>query len=408
MTIRIKIKNYTSLSIYKRERSPFYWVSFWVGKKLCKSGFYRKSLEETNQREAERKAKNVFDDFFKNQNKYFRKDSFDLEKDIFLPFIESRERKKKLNIKFQNISTNEICKKERQRFEKWIKPYFKSVDYNDVKEVNHIIEDIIGLMKQQSDIKDVTIVKYISLLSLMFRWAKDNDIIKILPSFPTLSSVSQQRPAYEPKEHKSILNRVREEYKKTEDTFFEWFEYYLNWVRSSSFRIGEETLNVKRFQLQFITHHLYEEQMLRVYLPMTKKKEHWLTVHPQFVKYVLPEIEKRKGHFDKGDDFLFFPHEKDRVKLSNRIRKNFQRISIELGLYMKNGISRPLTSLRHMNIQVARLKGENLDSIAERFNTSVSMLQKTYLKSGNEHYLKEKHFEMYKDFYNPKVKKNTK
>jgi hypothetical protein len=55
---------------------------------------------------------------------------------------------------------------------------------------------------------------------------------------------------------------------------------------------------------------------------------------------------------------------------------------------MKNGISRPLTSLRHMNIQVARLKGENLDSIAERFNTSVPMLQKTYLKSGNEHYLK--------------------
>ena len=75
---------------------------------------------------------------------------------------------------------------------------------------------------------------------------------------------------------------------------------------------------------------------------------------------------------------------------------------------MKNGISRPLTSLRHMNIQVARLKGENLDSISERFNTSVSMLQKTYFKSGNEHYLKEKHFEMYKDFYNPKVKKNTK
>ncbi|MSP06527.1 MAG: hypothetical protein EXR13_03020 [Candidatus Fonsibacter sp.] len=75
---------------------------------------------------------------------------------------------------------------------------------------------------------------------------------------------------------------------------------------------------------------------------------------------------------------------------------------------MKNGISHPLTPLRHMNIQVARLKGENLDSIAERFDTSVPMLQKTYLKSGNEHYLKGKHFEMYKDFYTPKVEKNIK
>jgi|688.fasta_scaffold1307232_1 hypothetical protein len=44
-----------------------------------------------------------------------------------------------------------------------------------------------------------------------------------------------------------------------------------------------------------------------------------------------------------------------------------------------------------MNIQAVRLKGEKLDGIAERFNTSVPMLEKTYLKSGKEHYLKEKH-----------------
>jgi hypothetical protein len=36
------------------------------------------------------------------------------------------------------------------------------------------------------------------------------------------------------------------------------------------------------------------------------------------------------------------------------------------------------------------------------------MLQKTYLKSGNEHYLKEKHFEMYKDFYTVKNNKKLK
>jgi hypothetical protein len=44
---------------------------------------------------------------------------------------------------------------------------------------------------------------------------------------------------------------------------------------------------------------------------------------------------------------------------------------------MMNGIYRPLTSIRHMTIQVARMRGESLDNITERFNASLPMLQKT-------------------------------
>jgi hypothetical protein len=69
---KVKIKNYGSLSIYKRERSPFWWVSFYVSKSYIndKSGFYRQSSKLTNQRDAERKAKEIYKSFdFSNYDK---------------------------------------------------------------------------------------------------------------------------------------------------------------------------------------------------------------------------------------------------------------------------------------------------------------------------------------------------
>ena len=45
------------------------------------------------------------------------------------------------------------------------------------------------------------------------------------------------------------------------------------------------------------------------------------------------------------EDYFLFPYEKARVKLGNRRRKNLQRISIELTLCMRNGVSRCLKSL---------------------------------------------------------------
>lgn len=399
---KVKIKNYGSLSIYKRERSPFWWVSFYVSKSYIndKSGFYRQSSKLTNQRDAERKAKEIYKSFdFSNYDK--RQQEYNLEKDIFIPFITSRERKKR----FKDPSYE--CLKEKQRFEKWIKPIFESVDYRDVKIVNELIEELVVKMKDETDIKDVTITKYLSLISLMFRWAKDNNKIQILPIIPTLSNISDFRPSYEPKELKMNLERINDEYKKTEDSFFDEMSDYVNWVRSGGFRPGMSSLNVKKFQISFFKHHNYEENMMRVHLPKTKTKEHWIDIHPVFTFNIYPKLIKRNPEAT-AEDYLFFPKEKNRERLYERIRKNFVRFSRELNLYIKNGKPRPLYSIRSMNTQVARLKGESLDSIAERFNTSTPMLQKHYLNSGNEHYLKERHFDLYKDYYTVKNNKKSK
>ena len=86
------------------------------------------------------------------------------------------------------------------------------------------------------------------------------------------------------------------------------------------------------------------------------------------------DIKKFLGVICISSDIIDTSQGKRRISLP----KNFRNLNIiGLGLYMMNGIYRPLTSIRHMTIQVARMRGESLDNIAERFNTLLPVLQKT-------------------------------
>lgn len=61
-----------------------------------------------------------------------------------------------------------------------------------------------------------------------------------------------------------------------------------------------------------------------------------------FKNIFVREIIKKKSN-SKQDDYLLFPNERDRQQLYERIRKNFTRISSELGLYVRNGATRHYT-----------------------------------------------------------------
>ena len=67
-------------------------------------------------------------------------------------------------------------------------------------------------------------------------------------------------------------------------------------------------------------------------------------LEPWFVDQYYPRLMRCDS-----DDYIFMSKEKNRSKLYERIRKNFVRISSELGLYMFNGKPRPMYAIRHMN-----------------------------------------------------------
>ena len=67
-----------------------------------------------------------------------------------------------------------------------------------------------------------------------------------------------------------------------------------------------------------------------------------------------------------------------------RIRKNFTRISSELGLYVRNDATRPLYSIRHIFIKQRYDQDAPLQVITRHSNNSPEVIQSNYLDESNE------------------------
>ena len=72
-----------------------------------------------------------------------------------------------------------------------------------------------------------------------------------------------------------------------------------------------------------------------------------------------------------------------------RIRKNFTRISSELELYVRNGATRPLYSIRHTFITQRYNQNAPLQVIARHSNNSEEIIQSNYLDESNEMLISE-------------------
>ena len=81
--------------------------------------------------------------------------------------------------------------------------------------------------------------------------------------------------------------------------------------------------------------------------------------------------------------FKYVKHPRLR-KLYERIRKNFVRISSELGLYMFNGKRRPMYSIRHMNALKLYEDLKDINLVAQALNTSPDIVKSNYLNYSDE------------------------
>ena len=86
-------------------------------------------------------------------------------------------------------------------------------------------------------------------------------------------------------------------------------------------------------------------------------------------------------------DYLFFPKIENREKLFDRIRKNFERLSDELGLFVKEDQNRQIYCYRHSFISRRRKKGVDANVVALHSNTSVQMINQHYQDMSDDHLL---------------------
>ena len=376
-TIKLLPKN-RSLKIYKKENLPNYYCSFYVGSNIMKSGNKEMSLRTSNVKEALKKAPTIFKDFFdENRDKIISTKSIpDIEKDIAISFFKVRIRKYQDKGK---IGTSNQGVRERLRWNNYILKFFKDIDYNNPEFVNDAINNLVNDLREDKK-TDNTISKYLNILSLMFKRAHNLGTIKYIPEMPSLTIINQHRTSYFNEELNLINRRLEKEYKKTKNKEYLEIKDYINLIRSAGFRPGIQPLMIKNFQYQFLTDKENpNEPILQFTLFNTKTSpKHKLTCHPFFTKNIFPEIQNRIEK-RSSEDYLLFPNEKNRQKLYNRISKVFVRISKELGLFYRNGISRPPYSIRNTFISNRYNSGISLELIAKTSNTSEKMLKKHYL-----------------------------
>ena len=103
---------------------------------------------------------------------------------------------------------------------------------------------------------------------------------------------------------------------------------------------GLELLRVRRNHIGFINDPHSEKPVIKMRLLQTKKQEHTFTLADWWRDEVYPNILNRHQNCNELD-YLFFPKVQNREKLFERIRKNFVRLSNDLGLSVDIGESAP-------------------------------------------------------------------
>ena len=378
-----KLPQTHSLKIFKYEGSENYYCSFYVGQVYTRNGNKEQSLKVKNRKEAEKKAKDIYKNWWLENENITPKRERTFDQDIAQPYLKTRITKYKN--KGSVVNTGQ---KEKSQYDRFMKSYFEDVDYLNHDQLLTAVSDIVENLRREK-IKDTTISKYTNTISLMFKRAFNNGVIKKLPDLKevvTLKKVNAVRPSYMNSELNMITRQCQEEYNSTKDNFFLELKDYINLLRSAGFRPGIEPLKIKRHQFSFIKDKENPAEPILVFtLFGTKTKpRHQLSCHPFFTKHIfIPEIQNRNPNA-KQDDYLLFPNVRDRQQLYERIRKNFTRISSELGLYVRNGSTRPLYSIRHTFITQRYNQNAPLQVIARHSNNSEEIIKSNYLDESNE------------------------
>ena len=378
-------KTYPTLKTFKYVNSEVYHFVMYVGTNLKEinnnkvmSGNFGHSLQTRVIRKAEQKAKDYYKDITSKidsgELKNSKKTDFNFDKDIVARYFDYREKDYQVNDRSMSN-----LRKEKSQYHNYCSEFFTDIDYKDDIVMEIAIMDLVNYLKQTR--KDTTITKYMNIISQVCKFGQRKGLIIALPNIPTFSRINEEVPPYFPKDIRAIRNQILEEYKKTEDEFFMVLYDYVGFLSALKInRAGQNSLNVKKFQFNETKDKEFILPIVKCTLHNTKNKKRIADViEPWFVDQYYPRLMRCDS-----DDYIFMSKEKNRSKLYERIRKNFVRISSELGLYMFNGKRRPMYSIRHMNALKLYEDLKDINLVAQALNTSPDIVKSNYLNYSDE------------------------
>ena len=389
-----------SLTIYLRERSSFYWVTFYVSPHYKSNGMFRMSLKPiTTKAEAIKKAKELYRDF-------------DFQRYEVNPFTTTFHEVavKAFEIHKQKYRLKELHKIKHdpdhlttadgqwKRYEKEIKPRFKNINIQDRDALLSAKYELVEQLKTTGNtdgklIENNTIDKYLGIIRMIEKHAIGMGMLSLVIDNPPTERRSNPRPAYRMLELKKITDEIMKEFQRTEDNFFLEMHDYIQFLIASPTRPGMETITLTMNDCKLLTNK-DNVKILRVNVNHTKTGQHAYTSSPEFLRHYGQRLFEK---FDKLkiNEYLWFSYsQKSRAVINERVRHNFVRISKKLGLYNFNGKVRPMTSIRHASMQ--RMKKEGVvDDVARIHNTSNEMANKHYYSESDDNSIIEEHDRMY-------------
>lgn len=381
-----KDKTADTLCIFRRTKSRYWYVRFYVSKSFNKSGLFHQSTKCTEKRKAWQRAKEIHRHF--DISKYEM--STDVVRDNFNSVVYKIYDKEIEDYKDSFPDRNyKNCKwwEKKNRWKAKIASFFEDVNYRNKQLVTIAGNDCLLMLKSKHKLEEKTITKYKTDMTSLFKSAVDLDYITYVPNFkmPEFDEYEEKpKEWFRYHEINKVIDHLKELSNITRDLFYDEMSDYINFLRSSPFRPGKETSNI-RFKHMTINDTEIDRVIVNIKLPKTKvskktKKVHWNSCHPDFTIDVLPRMIKRYPDM-LADDYLFFPDIKNRDALDQRIRKTFKRVLIKLNLYLYNGVPRTLYNIRHSVFITLNNAGASLDDLARAGNTSVEMLVGSYMKS---------------------------
>jgi len=379
-------KTADTLCIIKIPKSKYWHVRFYVSKSFNKSGLFHQSTRCTEKRKAWQRAKEI--------HRQFDVSKYEMPKDVkqfnFNTIVYKIYDKEIENYRKHYPERNYKNSKWWEKKNRWISKvasFFEDVNFHNKEQMTNAGNDCLLLLKSKYKLEEKTIAKYKADMTTLCQTAVDLDYLDFVPRFkmPEFDEYEDKpKEWFRYHEINKVIAHLKDLTKSTRDLFYDEMSDYINLLRSSPFRPGKETSNIK-FKDMTINDTEIDRVIVNIKLPKTKvskkkKKVHWNSCHPDFTIDVLPRMMNRYPDM-LADDYLFFPHIKNRDALDQRIRNTFRKVLITLGLYYYNGIARTLYNIRHSVFITLSNAGASLEDLARMGNTSVPMLVNSYMKS---------------------------
>ena len=369
-------KVYDGCYIYKTDASPYWYCRIRLP---SKKKYLVKSLKEKSRVNALESLDEIYTEL--RSNRYLEKTKKEMLVNTVLNVLIERQKGQDGRGRNSRFSADDLYLIDRPK--DGIRFIFGERDVSTI--TTHELREYLALLdrNRKSNLANSTKNKHLYVLSKVFQIAYEQQLISQLPTLPTFERRDKPRPTFSKTQYKTLLSTTRILAKKNikvRGVVLDMeFYYFIVFLTASFLRpVKSEIYALKHKDVSF------DEESSCLTLEIVDGKTGYRPVSTlQNAVDYYEKIKKMRPNISK-DDYVFFPQYKNRDYCIQTVARLFKYVLTE-GNILTSSDGQDLTvySLRHFALQERLLNSHgqvNIYTLAKNAGTSVSMLERFYLK----------------------------